>query len=281
MALSNRIDGASHRFVDAGGIRTHYAEAGSGAPIILIHGGGAGADCVGNWRSSLHLFAKRGRAIAVDMVGFGQTDKPDPAKFVYSQPNRNKHMVSFIEALGLKGVNLIGNSMGGATSIGVAVERPDLVNRVVLMGSAGVRMTISDELKSIVNYDYTTEGMRKIVRGLTNPDFAVNEDLVSYRHALSIAPDVKAAYNATMGWIRENGGLHYEEDYIRRVKVPALVVNGKSDKVVPLSCAYRLLELIDNSWGYIIPHCGHWAMMEHPTDFAGVALNFLLDGANP
>ena len=68
-------------------------------------------------------------------------------------------------------MSLIGNSMGGSTSMGVAIERPDLVNKLVLMGSAGVRAPITDELKSIMNYDYSTDGMVRIVRGLTNPDF--------------------------------------------------------------------------------------------------------------
>ena len=76
------------RFVDAAGLRTHYLEAGSGAPLVLIHGGGAGADSVGNWKGSMPHLARHFKVIALDMVGFGDTAKPDPAGFEYSQAAR-------------------------------------------------------------------------------------------------------------------------------------------------------------------------------------------------
>ena len=193
------IEGAQSKFVDAEGIKTHYYEAGEGHPLVLIHGGGAGADAWGNWRASIGTYAQQFHVFAVDLVGFGHSDKPDPANFEYSQERRNQHIIGLIEALGLEKIHLIGNSMGGSTSMGVAIERPDLVNRLVLMGSAGIKSAPSEELKSIMNYDFTTDGMRKIVKGLTNPAFEVNEDMVSYRHTLSIEDDTRAAYGAVMG----------------------------------------------------------------------------------
>ena len=269
------IAGAESRYIDVDGINTHYYEAGAGEALILLHGGGAGADSFGNWRGCLNSFAEHYHVFAIDMIGFGFTDKPDPQDYSYTQQARNEHIIAVIETLGLPLVSLIGNSMGGSTSMGVAIERPDLVNKLVLMGSAGVRAPITDELKSIMNYDYSTDGMVRIVRGLTNPDFSFDEELVNYRHGLSIRDDTRQAYNAVMGWIRDQGGLYYAEDYITRVSQQTLVVNGKLDKVVPLSSAYKLLELIKHSWGYIIPGCGHWAMIEKPVEFTAASLSFL------
>ena len=265
------------KFVDADGIRTRYFETGKGKPVLLIHGGGAGADSWGNWRYTLPTYGKQVHAIAVDMVGFGGTDKPSPSSYEYTQANRAKHISAFIRALNLsEPVSIIGNSMGGCTAIGVAVENPDLVDKVVLMGSAGIKAPLTDELKSIMNDDFTTDGMRKIVNGLTNPKFEADEELINYRHKLSIDEPTKAAYSAVMGWLAEQGGLYLDDDYIARVRHQTLVVNGKLDKVVPTSSAYRFLELIENSWGYIVPDCGHWAMMEHPESFARETLNFIL-----
>ena len=272
---ARNIPGSKSGYIDVHGVNTHYYEAGAGEALILLHGGGAGADSFGNWRGCLARFAEHYHVYAVDVIGFGCTDKPDPEHYSYTQQARNQHIIAVIETLGLASVNLIGNSMGGCTSMGVAIERPDLVNKLVLMGSAGVRAPITDELKSIMNYDYTTDGMVRIVRGLTNPEFRFDEELVNYRHGLSIQDDTRQAYNAVMGWIREQGGLYYEEDYIARVTQETLVVNGKLDKVVPLSSAYKLLELINNSWGYIIPGCGHWAMIEKPAQFIAASLSFL------
>jgi 2-hydroxy-6-oxo-6-(2'-aminophenyl)hexa-2,4-dienoate hydrolase len=262
------------RRVTANGIDTHYIEVGSGEPVIFVHGGGAGADGYGNWSRTLPALGASFRAIAVDMLGFGKTGKPDGA-FEYSQAARNAHLVGFIEALGLRHASLVGNSMGGATAIGVAVERPDLVDKLVLMGSAGLTTEISPALKPVIHYDFTRDGMVALIRALTNDGFRIDDALVSYRYAASIEPDARRAYGRTMQWVKDQGGLSYAEGYIARVRAPTLVVNGKNDKVVPLKVALRFLDLIPRSWGYIIPSCGHWAMIEHADDFAATTRNFL------
>ncbi|MGB2270215.1 MAG: alpha/beta fold hydrolase, partial [Cycloclasticus pugetii] len=67
----------------------------------------------------------------------------------------------------------------------------------------------------------------------------------------------------------------YEDEYIAKITQKTLVVNGKNDLVVPLTHAHKFLELINDSWGYIVPHCGHWAMIEHPEDFASAVSQFI------
>lgn len=264
------------KYVLAGGRTTHYIEAGTGEPLILLHGGGAGADSRSNWFKTLPQLARSFRVFAVDLLGFGHTDAPDPAGFAYTQDARNEHMIAVLEALSLGPVNMVGNSMGGATTIGVSATRPDLVKKIVLMGAAGIDSgPMSPALAAVVNYDFTRAGMVKVCEALANASFDIDPDMIDYRLKLSIAPETRAAYSATMAWVKAQGGLRYEPDFIRRVKAPTLVVNGKDDKVVPLSSALQFLELIENSWGYIIPHCGHWAMLEYPEDFAGEVERFL------
>lgn len=263
------------KFVDVDGIRTCYLEAGEGDPLVLIHGGGAGANSYGNWFATIPMFALHFRTIAVDMLGFGDTDKPDEAGFEYSQQARNRHVAGFIRALGLSGASLVGNSMGGATAIGVAVDQPDLVDKLILMGSAGLNAEITPALQPVLNYDFTREGMIRLIKVLANPDFPITDEMVTYRWQNSVDPAAMRAYKATMQWVRQQGGLFYAEDYIARVSQPTLVVNGKLDQVVTLEQAGRFLELIDNSWGYIMPHCGHWAMIEYPDDFSAAVTSFI------
>ena len=129
---------------------------------------GAGADSLSNWFSCIPEFAKGFHVIAVDLLGFGGTGKPDPAKFTYSQDARNDHMTAFIEALKLGPVNMIGNSMGGATTIGVCVKRPDLVKKAVLMGSAGLSGEMSPALLAAA-----TEALSKFKP--IQPDPAAND----------------------------------------------------------------------------------------------------------
>src|SRR6266540_879222 len=216
--------------------------------------------------------ARRFRGVAVGMCGFGKTAFLDPATTEYSQDGRNKHLLGFLDALGLEQARLIGNSMGGGSSLGVAMSAPERVKHLVLMGSAGLsKGPPSPALRTIVDYrEPSLDGMRAIVQALTNPGFEIDEELVRYRYELTRDHALMAAYRASQDWIKEVGGLFYEEDAIAAVKTPTLVVHGRLDAVGPYEQAYRFSELLENSHLYVMPHCGHWAMIEYPEAFTGV-----------
>ena len=264
------------RYLDTLGYRTFYIEQGSGDPVILIHGGGPGADAWGNWFDCLPRFAAKFRTIALDLVGYGETE---PAEgFVYSQENRNKQLVAFIEALAVGPVSLVGNSMGGATALGAAMARPDLVSSLVLMGSAGLHHAAprpGQPRGPLAGFDYTMEGMQKIAQHLGGKGFTPAPGMVDYRFGLATRPERRASFSGINKWLMENKGLHYEEDAIAQVKTRSLVFNGKEDPIVTLPQAFRFLELLDNSTGYILPHCGHWAMLEFPDVFTSQSIQFL------
>ncbi|MDA2893273.1 alpha/beta hydrolase [Mycolicibacterium sp. BiH015] len=267
----------AERAIKAGAVNTHYWESGTGDPLILIHGGGAGADAWGNWSPLLATFAGHFRTIAFDMVGFGQSLVTDgDAAFTYSQDARVAHLKAFLDALGLERVAIIGNSMGGATALGLAMSEPARVSKLVLMGSAGLNRAFSPQLQTILNYrEPNRSDMARIVGALTHESFAPPSGLVDYRFELTCNPAVMDAYRRTMTWVREHGGLHYNEDDIASVTVPTLVVSGREDAVVPLLESVRFHQLIEESRLYAIPRCGHWAMLEHPEEFGRVALDFL------
>jgi pimeloyl-ACP methyl ester carboxylesterase len=211
------------------------------------------------------------------MVGFGATEAPDPEHFEYSMAARSQQLLDFIKALGLEksGVNVIGNSMGGAAALGAAIKQPAAIQNLVLMGSAGLRMALSPEVGKLMHYDFTLPGMKAIATALAYPGFSIDDELVKYRHQLTLKEDIRRATAATQLWIKNHGGLYYEEADVASVKTRTLVFHGKNDKVVPLAIAYRMLELLENSHGYVLPHCGHWAMLEHPEVFTRVCAEFL------
>jgi pimeloyl-ACP methyl ester carboxylesterase len=271
---------ASH-FVDTNGIRTHYLEAGAGPTLVLMHGGGAGADAYGNWRECIPIFAKKYRVIVPDMVGFGRSDKPSPEGFTYDQPSRNRQLVTLLDVLNIEKAFFVGNSMGGATCIGATLQRPERIERLVLMGSAGLPIPErpSPQLLHNLNYDFTVDGMRRVIAGLTSPKYSPSEELVQYRYNLTHEPGAKEALAAVNAETRK-GTLNYPEDELRKIKQPVLIVNGKEDGVSTLARAYRFLELFENSWGYIVPHCGHWAMIEHTADFCAAVDRFLSQPVN-
>src|SRR3546814_11408142 len=113
------------------------------------------------------------------MLGFGDTAKPN-GDFVYSQRARTNHLIAALDALDLGPAVLVGNSMGGATAIGVAVDRPDLARSLVLMGSAGLVSRIHLPLAPIRNYDFMREGMMRLAQVLTHDGFAIRSEMIDY-----------------------------------------------------------------------------------------------------
>ncbi|HEX3918088.1 MAG TPA: alpha/beta hydrolase [Caulobacteraceae bacterium] len=267
---------AQSHTVSVAGIETHYLEAGEGEPLVLIHGGGAGADARGNWEGCLAAYARNFHVYAVDMVGFGESARPDPATYNYGQTGRIAHMVAFIETVVGGPAHIIGNSMGGATALGVAIKRPDLLRKLVLMGAAGLDIANPDPSRraALGGYDYTKEGMRRLVGVLTGPNFKVSDELIDYRHALTMKPGAKAASAAIQEHMRSDPMTYPRED-IAGVQTATLVVGGKDDQIAVLARTYGYLELIPNSWGFVLPHTGHWVMMEAPKEFVAVTTAFL------
>ncbi len=267
------------KYVSVGGVKTHYWEVGNGEPVIFIHGGGAGAEAWGNWNHIMPIFANEGfRVLALDMVGFGLSDAPDPQVYEYSNNNRIEHAIGFIQALNLQQTHLVGNSMGGAASLGVAIKRPELVKKLVLLGSAGRHRPKqgkeSEALQSILHYEYSWDHMYQIVRSLTNERFVISDDLVNYRLKFTGIPEVMRAYQATMKWVRENG-MYYEDELLREVKHQTLILHGKNDKVVPVGDSWEMLNLLENASMHVVPNCGHWVMLEYPEEFSTITLRHL------
>lgn len=270
---------AQGRTIMVEGVETHYLEAGEGETLVLIHGGGSGADAEGNWSGCIPGYAKAFRVVAVDMIGFGRSAKPDPASYSYGHSNRVRHMIAFLEAIGGgRPVHVIGNSMGGATALGAAIQRPDLVKKLVLMGAAGLDIANPDPAprQALGSYDYTPEGMRRLVGVLAGPDFEITDELVRYRHALTMQPGAREAMGAVHEHMKADP-MVYPPEAIASVKTPTLVVGGKLDQIAIPARIQGFLELIPNSWGFILPHVGHWVMMEAPQEFVSVTTAFLSD----
>jgi len=266
--------------ISVGGVDTHFLEEGEGETLVLIHGGGSGADAEGNWKGCIPAYAENFRVVAVDMPGFGRSAKPDPESFSYGQTNRNNHMIAFIEAIaGGKPVLLIGNSMGGATALGVTIQRPDLIRKLVLMGAAGLDIANPDTAArgALGSYDFTQDGMRRLVGVLAGPYFKVSDELIAYRHALTLQPGAREAMKAIQEHMKADPMI-YSHEAIASVQTPTLVVGGKLDQIAVLKRTYGFLELIPNSWGFILPHAGHWVMMEAPEEFVTVTTDFFAPG---
>ncbi len=123
------IEGAEHRFIDAGGLRVHYAEAGEGPPVLLLHGWPQHHQM---WRRVIGRMRQTHRLIAPDLRGFGWTDAPrggyDPLTFAGDQ-------IALLDALGVEHAAVLGHDWGGFTALLLAIRHPDRVGPIVACNS--------------------------------------------------------------------------------------------------------------------------------------------------
>jgi len=265
--------------VDAGGIMTNYHDVGEGDPIVLIHGSGPGVTAWANWRFTLPELSRSFRVLAPDIYGFGYTEFP-------SEPIRDMkvwidHLASFLDAMKLERVNLIGNSFGGALTLAFLIAHPDRVKRAALMGAAGLDFEITEGLDYVWGYEPSIDNMRRTVKYLSHDQSRITEDLIRSRYEASVREGVWEAYNATFGAEpRQNQVkmLTSSEADIASISHEVLIIHGRDDQVLPCSVAPRLNSLIPNSDAHILGNCGHWVQIERAATFNLLVKDFFRNG---
>ena len=261
--------------VDAGGIKTNYLEAGSGDPVVLIHGSGPGVTAYANWRLVMPALAERFHVLAPDMVGFGFSERP--SDITYGVQVWADQVVAFLDAMGLQQAHLVGNSFGGSIALRVATQHPDRVGKLVLMGSMGVTFPITPGLESVWGYEPSFENMRKVLDVFAYSRDLVNDELAQVRFEASTQPGFQESFSSMFPaprqrWVEAQTS---PEEAIAALPHRALVVHGREDQVIPVSTSYKLAELIDNADLHIFSHCGHWSQIERSADFNRLVGDFL------
>lgn len=264
--------------VVANGIRTNYHDIGAGAPTVLIHGSGPGVSAFSNWRLAFPVLGAKVRVIAPDMVGFGYTDRP--AGIQYNLDTWVAHLVGLLDALGIEKANLVGNSFGGALTIATAIRHPQRVNRIVLMGAAGVSFPLTEGLDFAWGYTPSFENMRKMLDLFAHDRSLVTDELARLRYEASLRPGVQEAYASMFPAPRQRAieALASPEKDIARIQAPALIIHGREDRILPYSNSVRLFELIPAAQLHLFGQCGHWTQIEHSARFNKLVLDFLGEG---
>jgi 2-hydroxymuconate-semialdehyde hydrolase len=262
-------------FIEAGGHRTHYHETGSGETLLFIHGSGPGVTAWANWRLAIPVFAQTYHVLAPDVLGFGYSDRP--AGITYGKDVWVKHLIAFLDAKGVRKCHIVGNSMGGGLAIALAVARPDLVDRMVLMGSSGLPFPITPGLEAVWGYEPGREAMRTLIADYFAYDGSIaTEGLVELRYAASMQPGFQESYRRMFPPPRQNGinDLATPVEDIKRITAQTLLVHGREDKVLPLSTSYELFSLLPNAQLHVFGHCGHWTQIERMAEFNAIVAAF-------
>jgi pimeloyl-ACP methyl ester carboxylesterase len=278
------------QFIPIQGVRTHFYQAGeSGSPVVLLHGGGADSAKL-SWEEVIAPLAASGhRVFAPDLPGSGDSDRPDAAP--YTIPYFIEFVGQFLSAAGLERASLMGLSLGGSISLGVALRWPERVERLVLVDSYGLQRKVRMHFLSwlMVKTPGVMEGSwalsrasREMSRWSLSTIFhdpkGISDALLDEALAEARKPHAGRAFTRCQrDEVFSNGLRTVYLDRLGEIKAPTLIVHGRDDIAVPLACAEEAHRLIPGSVLHVIPGAGHWSQREKPQEFIATVTDFLKD----
>lgn len=257
-------------------------EAGT-TPILFIHGSGPGANGWSNWQLALPALSARWDCIAPDLIGFGESDHPDPAPTGMRGWMRLwvDQMLGLLDALGIEKAHLVGNSMGGAVALHLLMEAPQRFGRVVLMGAIGAPCRLTPELDRLWGFydDPSPVLLAQAIRWFVYDDSFLRErldEIVRIRYAAAMKEEVRRSFMAMFPAPRQKhlDDLIVPDSTLRRIEHPVLLVHGRNDLIVPVETSYYLLNRLPNVEMHIIGRCSHWTQIEHSQRFHELLTHF-------
>jgi pimeloyl-ACP methyl ester carboxylesterase len=252
--LHEDFSGIESHSVEVAGHRVHYLAEGpsNGLAVVLVHGLGASAEY---WGKLAPYLAQSGfRVYIPDLVGYGRSDRPKD--FSYSVRDEAAVVVGFMDALGLKQVELGGWSMGGWIAVLVATEHPERVSRLMLFDAAGL-----DVPPPFDTALFTPTNIAQLhqLQALLSPQ---PQPIPAF-----VARDILGNFRRH-GWVvqRALATMFTAQDVVDNdlphLKMPVLLVWGSLDRVTPLAEGEKMRGLIPQSELDVFPGCGHMAPIE-------------------
>lgn len=274
------------RMVRAGGHELSVTELGSGTPVVLLHGGGPGATGMSNYARNAEALAERFRVIVPDLPGYGRSSKALDLRDPFG--SLAGAVRGLLDALEIPRAHLVGNSYGGAAALRLALDSPERVDRLVLMGPGGVgttRRPPTAGLNCLLGY-YGGDGpsrakLEEFIRTyLVFDGRGVTDDLIDLRYEASIDPEVVASpplrRPSGPGALRTLWRMDFTRDKrLKTLAAPTLVVWGTEDRVNRPSGGPALAKAIPVCELMEVPQAGHWVQWERADLFNDAVRRFL------
>lgn len=272
------------RYVNVGNVNTRYWTAGDrGSAVIFLHGVGCHIEF---WEKNIAALAKDHRVFAIDIVGYGRTDKPEVD---YTFEFMADFVLDFMKTMGIDKASLVGNSMGGGIAITVASQAPERVEKIVLVDPVGVGKGLSPVMRLMslpVIGDFLTKPSKKGVllqmkSCLYDPSHA-SDDFIDRATLINALPGNQRSFLSLLRITAGMSGVRKEliadfSERLQRIKSPILLVWGKQDQVLPVADAEAAVKKMGNARLHIMDQAGHCPQIDKPEEFNTAVLDFLKD----
>jgi 2-hydroxy-6-oxo-6-phenylhexa-2,4-dienoate hydrolase len=258
----------------------HYNDAGSGPTVAMLHGGGPGASGWSNYYRNLDALVNAGfRVLLLDSPGFNKSGE------IVSEVPRNllnaRATKGVLDALGIAKAHLVGNSMGGASALSFALEFPDRMDRMVLMGPGAQGPSIIQPQPG--------EGIKRMFKLYAQPNY---ENFEAMLEVFVYNPGAITEELRQGRWNNIESNLNHLKNFVESSKLcpvttwdvsarfpeirhKTLVTWGRDDRFVPLDHGLRMINTLQDARLHILPKCGHWAQWEHAEEFNRLVIDFL------
>lgn len=277
--------GVKENHLDAGGVRFRFLQGGSGTaiPVVFLHGWPTWAEV---WLPVAERLGGRHPWIALDLPCQGKSSSLPPGD--RTVPSYRRAVRGFLDALGLSGFALVGNSMGGSLAIMLALDRPERVTKVAVLDAAGLNAkfpgrTVRMYAPFLLPRFLRAPGQKSVRKLLTrlvfhDPRFA-DEAWVSAVVAAWKPSDRRQALRDTGFALRRRDASVFED--LPKLAVPALVLSGREDVQFTWQSAQENARRIPDARFAVIEGAGHFPMVEQPAATAQLLSEFLDAQAMP
>lgn len=278
--LATQTYALGERYAEIKGLRYCYQDYGQGDPVIILPGLGTSIDF---WQLNIPVLAQEHRVLALDLPGFGKSAKPD---VTYDLRWINDRVCEFMDAQGVPRASFIGGSMGGQLAMLMALDHPERVDKLVLMGSSGnwpdpglfVNFALSVLWSEIVVGDFLRWSWPELYPKLFQEQTDVVRRIFRYQMAeradgVRFAPTGRAAARALKSiFYRQFRGR------LDEVQRPVLLIWGAHDPVHPYEGAIGFRQKLTDARLVVVPDASHEVMLDQPAQFNNLVLRFLRSG---
>jgi pimeloyl-ACP methyl ester carboxylesterase len=264
------------------GHRLRYVRVGEGPAVVLVHGF---ASSLYTWKDVLPALSEGHEVVALDLPGFGGSDRPADLSF----EELPAAVLGLMNHLGISTAALVGNSMGGAVVAVVAATQPDRVSALVLIDAAGFNLApearpamvrlVTSPLSSLLE---PLPGKRVLVERalrqvLYDDAFVTEERVAEYLDALR-RPGSLAAQRSLM--LSLEGRTDLVTSRLSRIQAPTLVLWGRQDSWIPPADAERFTSEIPDARSVLLENCGHMPQVERAPEVSRLLVEFLAETAS-
>jgi 2-hydroxy-6-oxonona-2,4-dienedioate hydrolase len=276
------------KFTAVDGVRMRYLVAGSGEPVVLVHGIGLSCEC---WLRNVEALAQRHTVLAPDLLGHGFADAVDYGSDA-SQVVNARHIAALAASLGIESYSVAGSSYGGLVAALMYFEQPQRVRKLVLIGTASTFQSDEDQAKALraaaanarqAMGNPTLESCRRRVQAIVHDPSIVPDEMLWPQLTSYALPDRLAAYEATIeacvATMRDRSTRAAWR--LEQIDVPTWVITGREDIRADWRQHAAGVERMKKARLTVYDKCGHLPFLEHASRFNAELLAFLAEAASP